>query len=348
VGDTGSALLFNPGTHVLGGGERYTFALAEVLLDAGLSVTVAGPKLPSEEECARRNFPTRVALRELASADVARATRDVDVFVHVTTMPPVRSFARTSFAVVQFPTPWSKPWKARVHALNYRLIVYSDYVRRWVWRRWRRRATVLPPPVELGSYAPSDKESLIVTVGRIFPEFHRKRHDALIEAFTLLPDETPWRLAIAGSFASADPGSQDFLSALERRTNGRRVDIHPNVTQDELHSLYSRASLYWHGAGFGRGADEPDQVEHFGISVVEAMSYGAVPLVVDDGGLREVVPSDAGERWHSLDELAAMTTALIESPQRLATKARAAAQRSRDYAPEVFAERARRVLGLAS
>jgi glycosyltransferase involved in cell wall biosynthesis len=333
--------------HVLGGGERYTYALAEVLLDAGLSVTVAGPKLPSEDERVRRNFSTSVELRELGKADVPRATRDVDVFVHVTSGPPVRSYARRSFAVVQFPTPWSKPWRTRVHALNYRLVVYSDYVRQWVWRRWRRRATVLPPPAELGSYEPGEKESLILTVGRIYPEVHRKRHDALIEAFTLL-GESPWRLVIAGSLASTDPGARDFLSGLERRTSGLRVDIRPNVTQNELRSLYSRASLYWHGAGFGRGADEPDQVEHFGISVVEAMSYGAVPLVVDDGGLREVVPSDAGERWQSLDELAAMTTALIEAPQALATKARAAERRSREYAPEVFAQRARRVLGLDS
>lgn len=342
----GSALLFNPGLHLLGGGERYTLALAEVLLDAGYEVTVAGPTLPTLTTREEREFPARVTLAELATAHVTASTRDVDVFVDVTTVAPLRSYARKSIAVVQFPQPWTTDWRSRFHALDYQLVVYSRYVRRWVWRRWRRAARLLAPPVQLGTYELATKEPMILSVGRLFPEFHRKRHDALIDAFALLSDALPWRLVVAGSLYEDEPGARAFLDDLTRRAAGLRVEIRPNATREELRGLYRQASLYWHGSGFGRAGHEPDQVEHFGISVVEAMSYGAVPIVVDDGGLPETVRSGAGRRWRSLEELAAHTRELITEPERRHEMASVAAQRSRMYSQERFAERARRILGL--
>ena len=327
----------------MGGGERYTFALAEVLLDHGFDVEVAGPGLVSCEERGARGFPVHVPVRALDVADVPEATRDVDLFVQVTTVPPVRSFARRSVGVVQFPTPWFGDLKTRVRALDYRLLVYSDYVR----RRWRRRATVLTPPVELGTFEPERKEQLIVTVGRIFPEFHRKRHDALIDAFAELSGSADgWRFVIAGGVDWSSPGAEAFVGRLREQSAGLPIDIRENVSHDELRSLYARASLYWHGAGYGRAQDEPDQVEHFGISVVEAMSYGAVPLVADDGGPRQIVQDDWGARWRSLQELCAESQALISSPDVLAAKAAEATARSNRYSADVFAERARRLLGL--
>jgi glycosyltransferase involved in cell wall biosynthesis len=48
-----------------------------------------------------------------------------------------------------------------------------------------------------------------------------------------------------------------------------------NVPRDELRKLLSRAKYYLH----------PPFPEHFGISVVEAMAAGCIPIVYRDGGV---------------------------------------------------------------
>ena len=45
-----------------------------------------------------------------------------------------------------------------------------------------------------------------------------------------------------------------------------------------------------HAAGFGVDADEfPERLEHFGITPIEAASFGCIPVVYGQGGPREVV-----------------------------------------------------------
>ena len=69
-----------------------------------------------------------------------------------------------------------------------------------------------------------------------------------------------------------------------------------DVPRDELLELYSRASLFWHAAGHGQDdRRHPERLEHFGITTVEAMAHGAVPLVFPAGGPAEVVAD--GRTW---------------------------------------------------
>ena len=365
---TRTALLYNPGLHLMGGGERYTFALAEVLLDEGFDVKVAGPTIPSDAELAARGFPSRVPLRGVSPAELSEATEEIDLFIQSTVYPPVRSFAQRSFAVVQFPVgpmrkpfldsfkkpedlPWyrehSRDWyrEQRANARHYQYIVYSDYVRSWLRRRWHRDSTVLPPAVELGPYQPAVKEPLIVAVARFFPEIHHKRHDVLIEAFRSLSRLAPdWKLVLVGGVDWTADGAREFVADLEAMARDLPVRLHINASQTELRELYERATLFWHAAGFGRGWRQPDQAEHFGISVVEAMSYGAVPLVFDDGGPRTLVQQRVGERWRTIDELVQQTNALIDSPATTAKKAADASAASREFSTAAFAEKARRLL----
>ena len=59
------------------------------------------------------------------------------------------------------------------------------------------------------------------------------------------------------------------------------------------------ASIYWHATGFGTSEQmQPSKQEHFGMSIVEAMSAGAVPIAFDAGGPRETVdPGANGYLW---------------------------------------------------
>ena len=80
--------------------------------------------------------------------------------------------------------------------------------------------------------------------------------------------------------------------------------------------LYAQSAIYWHASGFGEDEKkEPVKFEHFGITTVEAMASGCVPVVIGNGGQPEIVRHGvSGYLWHSLDELKSQTLRLVENP----------------------------------
>ena len=92
--------------------------------------------------------------------------------------------------------------------------------------------------------------------------------------------------------------------------------MHLNATGAEVRDLYSRAALFWHATGLGEDEEtHPERLEHFGISTVEAMSAGAVPVVIGRAGQLELFEDGiAGYHWQTLDELVARTGQLMADP----------------------------------
>jgi hypothetical protein len=159
----------------------------------------------------------------------------------------------------------------------------SEYTAEWVERVWRRAATVLSPPVLMR--ASGTKRQIILAVGRFFRATAGNEEAA--RNWCRVPDrasvalqgwELPWR-------AAANP------TARVRRGRacaavGLPVKFHVNAPGDDVAELFSpRLRLFWHGSGIGEDIERaPNRLEHFGITVVEAMSAGAVPLVCEYGG----------------------------------------------------------------
>ena len=85
--------------------------------------------------------------------------------------------------------------------------------------------------------------------------------------------------------------------------------------------------------------------EHFGMSVIEAMQNGAVPVVFDGGGLRESVRHGLdGFRVRDLQGLETRTLALMRSPSLLKRLSRAAQRRAEAFGPERFRREVRQTL----
>ena len=348
-----STLLFNPYLTTLGGGERFIYALAKYARSTGAKVTIASPTLPDERLLAQFGFDTSFELVQVAMEEITQYSRDFDRLIYLTNLLPQPSLARKSYLVVQFPfdvVPWWRKVRTRYRATmllrGYRCIVYSTYVRTWLRKRWHTSSRILPPLVEMGRYEPAAKEPLILAVGRFFAAGHSKRQDVLIDAFLQLPRamQDSWRLCLAGG-AKDDEESRLFVDALRAKAAGHNISIEVNASQARVNALYGSARLFWHGAGYGRSEDAPEKAEHFGITTVEAMSSGCVPLVYDDGGQAEIVASAFGRRWRTIDELAGMTAALAgDSPaqDRMATVAVREAQR---YDEASFMAACRRVFG---
>jgi glycosyltransferase involved in cell wall biosynthesis len=113
-----------------------------------------------------------------------------------------------------------------------------------------------------------------------------------------------------------------------------------NVPYPALAELYGRASLFWHGAGYGVNEHlHPEQTEHFGMSPIEAMSARCVPLVVNAGGTRETVEDGvSGFLWSTREELLNRTEQLLDDPALLSTLQQGARNRFTRFSRQSFAD----------
>ena len=84
--------------------------------------------------------------------------------------------------------------------------------------------------------------------------------------------------------------------------------------------------------------------EHFGITIVEAMAAGCVPIVHDSGGPIEIVTNDVGFRWRELPVAARQIVKLTENDQLREKLSAAASARAQQFRPEVFESEIARVL----
>jgi glycosyltransferase involved in cell wall biosynthesis len=360
VSDVG---FFNPYPAGLGGGEKYLYTmLAEAVRTPGVGVTMFSPAPPETgrwRELGVDVDPASFRQRRAGPLSVTPRTRGLDLFVAISNHFPPLSLARRSAVVIQFPfTPLRDPAGAprallplrvaerRARLRSYDVVMcYSDFVRRALVQRLEIRApVVLPPPVDTSRGEPGPKGRSVIAVGRFFPsaDGNNKKHDVLIEAFRRLsadPRSDGWELHLAGGCAG-DPGSQAYLREMRRLAEGLPVRFHANASAEELDRLYRTSALFWHAAGHGE--TRPERFEHFGITTVEAMAYGCVPVVPALGGQLEIVDDGRnGRLWHTVDELVEITAGLI-ADHKAADALRAAAIKSVErFSRERFAERVR-------
>ncbi len=222
-----------------------------------------------------------------------------------------------------------------------RLVANSRYTQRWIERLWHRPSGLLYPPVSLMQRR--DKAPVILSVGRFFlpGTGHNKKQLEMVTAFRRLVERgraPGWEYHLVGGCA---PEHRPYLDEIRAAAEGLPVVLHADASGSELADLYGRASIFWHAAGLGEDPERhPDRYEHFGITTVEAMSAGAVPVVIDAAGQVEIVEHGAsGYRFCGLDDLVTHTERLVADPAWLATLSSAAERRARDFGWDPFVER---------
>jgi glycosyltransferase involved in cell wall biosynthesis len=202
-------------------------------------------------------------------------------------------------------------------------VANSEFTRRWVDRYWGCDSEVVYPPVTM--HAPAAKEPIILSVGRFFPADmgHSKKQLELVCAFRTLVDQgvRGWTLHLVGGCSEA---GRSYLDLVRRAADGYPVQIHVDATGPELETLYAAASIYWHASGLGEDPERhPGRLEHFGITTVEAMSAGVVPVVIGLAGQLETVRHGVdGLHFQTLRGLTALTRQLIDDEgtrERMAT-----------------------------
>ncbi len=156
----------------------------------------------------------------------------------------------------------------------------------------------------------------------------------MIEVFKEMVDNglAGWELELAGG-STAGQAHEDYLQQLFRAAQGYPIRIRADLAYDDLIKLYGESAIYWHATGYGEDeAAEPVKMEHFGITTVEAMASGCVPIVIARGGQPEIVQDGmSGLLWETKDEFKSQTLRVARDPALLERLSRGALESSRAY-----------------
>lgn len=340
--------IFYPYELVAGGGTRYMLSIADAMRQE-FQVYVVTPSLWDKKSI------TKVAAELGLNAvhvnpitwEHAFASRPFSVAIAISneSLPPVPAIGHKNIYLCQFPFPFDEndvPRRLSYFPHYDRIVVYSDYTKSHLKQQLRtlpipeRPIDVIHPAVDpMGAIFSGRRARTIVSVGRFVPA---KRQHELIDIFSQLriPGSS---LHLAGAIGSRPEHVATYRNC-QQLAQDLPVSFYPNASRSQIGLLYRQASCYWHGHGLG--ADpirEPQKHEHFGISVVEAMSAGCIPFVLGTGGPAEIVTSGRdGWIYNTPNELIELTsTFFTRSNYFTIQRMRAASrQRARSFRRDVF------------
>lgn len=343
--------IYDAHLRALGGGEKYVCALAEALaaehhVTLLLDGTVAAATL-------NRRFNSQMKGVSFLSGGGQQAN---------IVLSNDKPFGRKLAYIIQIPfepiTPASltdKIAKGEIRSIEQDIrqrkvlwdakrskivLVYSEFVRAHLEKHYGIKALVLSPPVD-DFRTKITKRKVVLSVGRFFKRgWNLKRYDVLIEAFKLFHrSHNDWEYRIVGG---SGPIAWEHVAELRQRAKGYPIRLIVDASYDDLKTHYGEATLFWHAAGFG--ATKPEDMEHFGISTLEAMSAGCMPFVVPKGGQREILMGySAGLYWETIEDLVSASITYLSQPSHMKSWRANARKRFLDFTKERFAKQARMI-----
>lgn len=346
-----------------GGGEKYLFDVARVLATRHtVQVAIPADKVPVDAKVRvtffqkirqqyERFLDVSLSQLEFVSSPLGTAasfleklgwTAQYDVMYYATDGSLFFSLARRNILHIQVPLQLEKASLIeRLKLANWHVKnTNSEFTKSIIERSWQTKIDfVHHPMVELPLRSSvTKKQNIILSVGRFFKQLHSKRQDILVEMFRELRRQHPkisrdWKLVLIGAVED-----KAYAAQISTLSKGLPVEILHQVKRHELEKWYDKASIYWHAAGFE--VDEtisPEKVEHFGISTVEAMAAGCVPIVIGKGGQREILGDSLKFwSWQTIQEAIDKTAEVISDPSLRQQVADQARQRASVFGPENF------------
>lgn len=335
---------FSPYLDTFGGGERYMLTLASYLSRKHKIIVFWDDQ------------SIKAPLSRFLKIDLSKVSFEKNIFKENTYRKTLKTLAYDcifilsdgsvplSFAkrnILHFQVPFhyeDKSLKTKLKLKKYNHVVCNSYFTKgFIDKNFNISSEVIYPPVDVTQIKPSTKEKIILSVGRFSAgQLHPKKQEVLIEVFKELYRKEPdWKLYLAGQAKKAD---EKYLRLLKKNSRGYGIKIMENMPFDDLKSLYSKASIYWHATGFGEDEHKfPEKMEHFGISTVEASAAGAVPIVIGYGGQKEIIEDNKnGLLWITKAQLFEQTMLIIKNDKLRQKLSRAAVINSRRFGTEKF------------
>jgi glycosyltransferase involved in cell wall biosynthesis len=345
--------IYDPYLDDVGGGEKYMLTIADCL-SKHHQVDIFWGNV-DDFEAVKKRFALDLAgavlkknifSRNVGSLQRVWETRKYDVLIVLSDGSIPLVLSKKLFLHVQqpldevgFSSLKSKLKLSRVNAIFYN----SEFTKSFndVFIKGVKTEIIYPPvyivPVD------TQKQNIIMHVGRfrvanVKNEDYKKQR-IMVDAFKQMVKKglKNWKFVVATSIQNEK--DVQFNSMLEA-AEGFPIEFLINKSNDQLWESYHKAKIYWHASGFGEDLDKhPEYAEHFGISTVEAMGAGAVPVVINAGGQKEIVhDGENGFLWNTLEELEEKTKQLINDESLLKKMSERAKVRAQNFSKEKFCE----------
>jgi alpha-1,2-mannosyltransferase len=180
--------------------------------------------------------------------------------------------------------------KARAAKNDCLILANSKYTCEAIKKHIGTSPVLLYPPVSKTFYISprnqGERENVVVTLSRIAPG----KNLTQIPQIAKITDKRI-RFHIMGINESEHELHQ-ILRLVKKYGVSDRVQVTTNISRKQLPDILKKSKVYLHLA----------KGEHFGVSIVEAMAAGCIPVVHDSGGPREFVPDNL--RYKEYDEAA--------------------------------------------
>jgi len=344
------ALIFDPYFDTLGGGERYCLTVAECLLKNNWQADLWWDQ-SSDIEKAKERFGLKTdklgivgkKMEEFSFFEKLFLMRKYDLVFWLSDGSVPTMTGKINLLHLQAPLVGFNPKRLKdkfKKLLISDVICNSKFTKTYIDKDYGYNSLVLYPPIDVDQFAPGEKENIIIAVGRFeqTAQMQTKRQDVLLKAFKKMVDKglSGWRLVLIGG-SLGDPSKNKNLISLRKASRGYPVEFVVDGPFSVLKDYYSKAKIFWHAAGYGIDEDkEPWKVEHFGITPVEAMAAGCVPVVIDKGGLKEIVRRGIGYRWGTVEELIEITGRLIANQSETKKLSLMAIKTSKEFSKSKF------------
>lgn len=347
--------IYDPYLNTLGGGERYVLTIASCLSKNHQVFLFWDDKTILKKASDRfgLKFEEIKIEKNIFSKDknfISRIlkTKQFDLIIYLSDGSIPFLLSKKNILLFQFPVNWvngkSFLTKFKFRRIN-NVLCYSAFVKTFLDKTFSTNSIVLPPAINDTETGKTKKENIILTVGRFTKAVNTKKQEVLIDVFKKMCDEglLNWRFIVIGSVL---PEDKSFVEDLRVRANNYPIDILDNVSFEKLNEHYKRAKIYWHAAGFGEDLKiHPERAEHFGISTVEAMNKGMVPVVINAGGQQEIIDdNENGFLWLTIEELTKKSLSLIKDEKLWAKISFNAIKKSKFYSIERFCERLNEII----
>lgn len=332
------AAIINPYWDSLGGGERYCLGVACYLQSIGWTVDIQW-----KDNRLRQPLEERFGL-DLNGInfipDVKRGEGyDLCFWVSDGSLPLLRARRNWLHFQVPFHGVGGKSLLNRMKLYRVeKVICNSLFTKSFIDKEYGVESVVLYPPVETVRLRAKRKENSILFVGRFSPLLQAKNQEVLISAFKKLSlGLTDWKLVLAGG---VEVGADEYLERLRAQCQGYPIELVTSPGFKTLVDLYGRARIFWSAVGYGKDeSKEPEKVEHFGMTLVEAMAAKCLPIVYRAGGYKEIIQDkDNGLLWGNPRELVTLTRQVIEGKIRTKQLLDQSVRRANDFSATRFEE----------
>jgi len=303
--------IYNSFWNTKGGGEKHALSIAKILSEKYDVYLLSENDFDANE--LKKYFSINFKFRKYIRSEIdSKTTTYFDLFVNSTYHSGLISLCPKSLYIVSFPHKFINKKFLR----TYFFIHNSNFTKRWAERYWGpHKNTILYPITEIKSFSNQpvfDKHKLennkrnIISIGRFSKNGHDKKQDFILRAFNKAKELTnsDFNLFLIGSL---DYSRKDDLDHFNKLKTLKQIDtyIFPNLEFQELQKLLSISQIYIHATGVDKNKEkEPHLLEHFGISVIEAMLYENYPIVFEEGGPGDIVKiTKNGETFNDLNSL---------------------------------------------